>query len=80
MILFYGGLVRRKNVLGTMMHSLVLMGLVSLLWVLFQYSMAFEGNAYCGNPSPVAYSSIDVTPNADYTNCTVVAPTTVRIA
>ena len=51
LILFYGGLVRQKNVLGTMMHSLVLMGVVSVLWVLFGYSMAFgEGNAFCGNP------------------------------
>ena len=51
LILFYGGLVRQKNVLGTMMHSLVLMGVVSVLWVLFGYSMAFgQGNAFCGNP------------------------------
>jgi Amt family ammonium transporter len=51
LILFYGGLVRQKNVLGTMMHSLVLMGLVSVLWVVFGYSMAFgKGNAFCGNP------------------------------
>src|ERR1035437_4876657 len=51
LILFYGGLVRQKNVLGTMMHSLVLMGLVSVLWVLFGYSMVFgQGNAFCGNP------------------------------
>lgn len=49
--LFYGGLVRPKNVLGTMMHSLILMGVVSILWVLFGYSMAFgQGNSYCGNP------------------------------
>ena len=49
--LFYGGLVRPKNVLGTMMHSLILMGVVSVLWVLFGYSMAFgQGNAFCGNP------------------------------
>ena len=51
LILFYGGLVRRKNVLGTMMHSMVLMGLVSVLWVLYGYSMAFgAGNAFCGDP------------------------------
>ena len=51
LILFYGGLVRSKNVLGTMMHSLVLMALVSVLWVVFGYSMAFgEGNAFFGNP------------------------------
>ena len=39
--LFYSGLVRRKNVLGTMMHSFVLMGLVTILWAIVGYSMAF---------------------------------------
>jgi len=52
LILFYGGLVRPKNVLGTMMHSLILMGLVSVVWVVYGYSMAFgEGNAFFGNPT-----------------------------
>ena len=51
LILFYGGLVRSKNVLGTMMHSLVLMAVISVLWLAVGYSMAFgEGNAFCGNP------------------------------
>jgi Amt family ammonium transporter len=50
LILFYGGLVRTKNVLGTMMHSMVLMGVISVLWVLYGYSMAFgEGNAFFGS-------------------------------
>ena len=39
--LFYGGLTRNKNVLGTIMHSFFLMGLVSILWVLVGYSLAF---------------------------------------
>jgi ammonia channel protein AmtB len=39
--LFYSGLVRRKNVLGTMMHSFVLMGVVTILWAIAGYSMAF---------------------------------------
>lgn len=51
LILFYGGLVRSKNVLSTMMHSLVLMGLVSMLWMICGYSLAFApGNAFVGNP------------------------------
>jgi Amt family ammonium transporter len=51
LILFYGGLVRRKNVLATMMQSLILMALVSALWMLYGYSMAFgEGNPFFGNP------------------------------
>lgn len=39
--LFYGGLVRRKNVLGTITHSLVILCVVSLIWVLWGYSLAF---------------------------------------
>jgi Amt family ammonium transporter len=38
---FYGGLVREKNVLGTIMHSLVVIAIVSLLWVIVGYSLAF---------------------------------------
>lgn len=51
LILFYGGLVRTKNVLSTMMHSLILMALISALWMVFGYSLAFApGNAFFGNP------------------------------
>lgn len=39
--MFYGGLVRTKNVLGTMMHSFVAMGIMSVLWVAIGYSMSF---------------------------------------
>jgi Amt family ammonium transporter len=38
---FYGGLVRRKNVLSTIMHSLFILALVSVTWVLWGYSLAF---------------------------------------
>src|SRR4051812_42851533 len=47
--LFYGGLVRRKNVLATMMHSFILMGVVSLVWAVVGYSLAFDvGNPFIG--------------------------------
>ena len=47
--LFYGGLVRRKNVLSTMMHSFVLMAVVTVIWALVGYSLAFgEGNSFIG--------------------------------
>jgi len=39
--MFYGGLVRTKNVLGTMMHSFTAMGIMTVLWVICGYSMAF---------------------------------------
>ena len=42
--LFYGGLVRTKNVIGTMMHSVAAIGVVSIVWVLWGYSLAF-GNS-----------------------------------
>jgi ammonium transporter, Amt family len=46
--MFYGGLVRTKNVLGTMMHSFVAMGIMAVLWVMFGYSMSFGQNVLGG--------------------------------
>lgn len=47
---FYGGLVRRKNVLNTMMSSIALMGLSSLMWVIIGYSLSFGGDGkFIGN-------------------------------
>lgn len=61
--LFYGGLVRTKNVLGTMMHSFVAMGIISILWVAVGYSMSFGGNVLGGwfgwNPDYFFLNGID---------------------
>ena len=47
--LFYGGLVRKKNVLGTMMQSFAMMAIITVLWALVGYSLAFgEGNSFIG--------------------------------
>jgi Amt family ammonium transporter len=46
--MFYGGLVRTKNVLGTMMHSFAAMGIMTILWVVCGYSMAFGPNVLGG--------------------------------
>src|SRR5690348_6371147 len=47
--LFYSGLVRRKNVLATMMQSFILMAVVSVLWAVIGYSLAFDvGTAFVG--------------------------------
>jgi len=46
--MFYGGLVRSKNVLGTMMHSFVAMGIITVLWVIAGYSMCFGQNTLGG--------------------------------
>ena len=68
LILFYGGLVRTKNVLSTMMHSLILMAAMSVLWMVFGYSVAFgEGNAFFGNPAQYFFlKDVGTAPNADY--------------
>jgi Amt family ammonium transporter len=46
--MFYGGLVRKKNVLGTMMHSFVAMGVMAVLWVVVGYAMSFGENVLGG--------------------------------
>jgi Amt family ammonium transporter len=68
LILFYGGLVRSKNVLSTMMHSLVLMGLISALWMVYGYSVAFgPGNAFFGYPtSHFLLQGVGAAPDAAY--------------
>ena len=68
LILFYGGLVRSKNVLSTMMHSLILMALISVVWMIYGYSMAFSsGNAFCGNPfTHLFLKGVGAAPDADY--------------
>ena len=68
LILFYGGLVRKKNVLATMMHTLFLMAFISFLWMVYGYSMAFgEGNAFIGNPMQYfMLHGVGAAPNPDY--------------
>jgi Amt family ammonium transporter len=58
--LFYGGMVRRKNVLSSMMHSFVVMGIVAVLWVVVGYSLAFsEGNWFVGGLDHIFLAGID---------------------
>jgi ammonium transporter, Amt family len=65
--LFYGGLVRRKNVLGTMMHSVILMAFVTVLWAVVGYSLVFaEGNAVVGDLRYLFLNNVGSAPNADY--------------
>ncbi|HCR14060.1 MAG TPA: ammonia channel protein, partial [Desulfovibrio sp.] len=49
--LFYGGMVRGKNILGTLMHSNILLGTVTILWAVVGYSLAFGGDigGFIGN-------------------------------
>jgi Amt family ammonium transporter len=65
--LFYGGLVRRKNVLSTMMHSFILMAVVTVIWAVVGYSLAFGGSSpYLGNFQYAFLDGVGATPNADY--------------
>jgi Amt family ammonium transporter len=65
--LFYGGLVRKKNILATMMQSFAMMGLVSILWALVGYSLAFgHGNMFVGGFEHVFLRGVTLTPNTDY--------------
>jgi len=62
--LFYGGLVRSKNVLGTIMHSMVCLGVVSIIWVLYGYSLAFgpDNNGLIGNLSLIGLNGVTLSP------------------
>ena len=65
--LFYGGLVRRKNILSTMMQSFAMMGLVTILWALVGYSLAFgHGNMFIGGFEHVFLRGVTLTPNTEY--------------
>jgi Amt family ammonium transporter len=65
--LFYGGLVRRKNILGTMMQSFAMMGLVTIIWAVCGYSFAFgHGNSFIGGFEHLFLRGVGLTPNLDY--------------
>lgn len=66
--LFYGGMVRRKNVLGTMMQSFVTIAIISLQWILLGYSLSF-GPDICGiigGLDWVGLRGVGSAPNPDY--------------
>ncbi len=65
--LFYGGLVRRKNVLATMMQSFILMAVVTAIWAVVGYSLAFGGDgAFIGDFRFALLNGVGAAPNADY--------------
>src|SRR5215207_11639765 len=68
--LFYGGLVRRKNVLSTIMHSFFGLALVSVVWVLVGFSLAFGtdvgGLGLIGGLDFVGFMNVGLVPNATY--------------
>jgi Amt family ammonium transporter len=63
--LFYGGLVRKKNVLGTMMQSFAMMAVVTVLWAVVTYSLAFgSGNAFIGGLHNMFLRDVGLQPSA----------------
>ncbi|HUX45477.1 MAG TPA: ammonium transporter [Terracidiphilus sp.] len=65
--LFYGGLVRRKNILSVMMQSFAMMGLITVVWAIAGYSLAFShGNAFIGGFQNVFLRGVGLAPNPDY--------------
>jgi len=65
--LFYGGLVRRKNVLATMMQSFAMMCIITVLWALIGYSLAFgPGTSFIGDFHYVFLHHVGLTPDPDY--------------
>src|SRR5918999_2927095 len=65
---FYGGLVRQKNVLSTIMHSFFILALISVQWVLWGYSLAFgpDQGGIIGGLQWVGLKGVGQEPNADY--------------
>jgi ammonium transporter, Amt family len=67
LVLFYGGLVRRKNILGTMMQSFAMMGLITVLWAVVGYSLAFgAGNGFIGGFEHAFLRGVGLDPNPNY--------------
>lgn len=66
--LFYGGMVRGKNVLGTIMQSFIILGIITVEWVLWGYSMAFgpDQGGVIGGLRWFALRGIGMAPSADY--------------
>ncbi len=65
--LFYGGLVRKKNILGTMMQTFAMMAVITVLWAFVTYSLAFgSGNAFIGGLHNVFLRGVGLEPNPFY--------------
>jgi len=66
--MFYGGMVRKKNVLGTIMHSFIAIALVSVQWVLIGYTLSFgpDINGIIGSLDWIGLRGVGIEPNPDY--------------
>jgi Amt family ammonium transporter len=66
--LFYGGMVRKKNALGTIMHSFIILCVVSVIWVLWGYTLAFgpDKGGWIGGLDWLGLAGVGGEPNTDY--------------
>ena len=66
--LFYGGMVRKKNVLSTLMHSWIVIGIMSLQWILVGYTLAFgpDYHGLIGGLNWLGLNGVGMNPNPDY--------------
>lgn len=64
--LFYGGMVRSKNVLATLMQSFILVAVISVQWVLWGYSISFSPGSIVGGLQWVGLNGVGMEPNPDY--------------
>lgn len=66
--LFYGGMVRSKNILGTLMHSFIILGIITVEWVLWGYTMSFgpDYGGIIGGLSMLGLKGVGMTPSPDY--------------
>src|SRR4051812_21672722 len=65
---FYGGMVRKKNILSTLNLSFIMMAMISIQWVLFGYTLAFgtDYRGLIGGLNFLGFVGVDAAPNADY--------------
>lgn len=66
--LFYGGMVRKKNILSTLIHSFFTLGLISVIWSIVGYSLAFgpDIGGFIGSLKWLGLKTVSVLPNPDY--------------
>ena len=67
LFLFYGGLVRSKNVLGMLMQNFSMVGIITIQWIVIGYSLSFaSGTSFLGGLQWIGLSGVGATPNVDY--------------
>ena len=68
---FYGGMVNKKNVISTMLQSFIALGVISVLWVIVGFSLAFGDSVggIIGNPlTYFAFNNVGLEPNSDFSS------------